>query len=253
MVTRGDLSFETDSFTLKKGTETRVKVELLGDNLVVNGGGKVIAEQSIKRKTLTTSVTQGIKKPGTGQLTSTAIARQAGASGQDTVDLLAMIELPRDSEKHPFRGDWTREGKSLISPGNGKSGRIEIRYPLPSEYELTAVVQRMAGVDGVGFGVLMGDRRAEIGFDVYGDQISGITPIDGKSADDNETTFREKVLADRKTHVIQIMVEKRRLRASVDSREIIRWEGDPERLTMPSNSRHLTFSAAYHQFKFDKL
>ena len=56
-VTRGDLSFETEAFTLKKGTETRVKVELLGDNLVVNGGGKVIAEQPIKRKGITTSTT----------------------------------------------------------------------------------------------------------------------------------------------------------------------------------------------------
>ena len=56
-VTRGDLSFETESFTLKKGTETRVKVELLGDNLVVNCGGKVIAEQPIKRKGITTSTT----------------------------------------------------------------------------------------------------------------------------------------------------------------------------------------------------
>ena len=57
LVTRGDLSFETESFTLKKGTETRVKVELLGDKLVVNGGGKVIAEQPIKRKGITTSAT----------------------------------------------------------------------------------------------------------------------------------------------------------------------------------------------------
>lgn len=54
-VTRGDLSFETEAFTLKKGTETRVKVELLGDKLVVNGGGKVIAEQPIPRQGMTTS------------------------------------------------------------------------------------------------------------------------------------------------------------------------------------------------------
>jgi len=57
LVTRGDLSFETESFTIKKGTETRVKVELLGENLVVNDGGKVIAEQPIKRKGIATSTT----------------------------------------------------------------------------------------------------------------------------------------------------------------------------------------------------
>lgn len=57
LVTRGDLSFETEGFTLKKGAETRVKVELLGDKLVVNGGGKVIAEQPIQRNGITTSTT----------------------------------------------------------------------------------------------------------------------------------------------------------------------------------------------------
>jgi serine/threonine protein kinase len=49
VVTRGDLSFETESFTLKKGAETRVTVGLLGDKLVVNGGEKVIARQPIAR------------------------------------------------------------------------------------------------------------------------------------------------------------------------------------------------------------
>ena len=59
LVTRGDLSFETDSFTLKKGTETKVKVDLVADSLIATSGGKVIGEKSIGRKTLTTSTTGG--------------------------------------------------------------------------------------------------------------------------------------------------------------------------------------------------
>lgn len=47
IVIRGDLSFETETFTLKKGAETLVKVELIGDQLVVNSDGKVIAEKPI--------------------------------------------------------------------------------------------------------------------------------------------------------------------------------------------------------------
>jgi serine/threonine protein kinase len=50
VVTRGDLTFETESFTLKKGPETRVKVELLEGKLVVTGGGRVIAEKWISPK-----------------------------------------------------------------------------------------------------------------------------------------------------------------------------------------------------------
>jgi len=93
LVTRGDLSFETESFTLKKGTETRVKVELLGDNLVVNGGGKVIAEQPIKRKGITTSTT------GTDSMT--AATAQTPAREQFALDFnvaldkgTARVEVP---------------------------------------------------------------------------------------------------------------------------------------------------------------
>jgi serine/threonine-protein kinase len=79
VITRGDLSFETEGFTLRKGTETRVKVELLGHKLVVNGDGKVIAEQPIHRKGITASTTGkdsvASKSPtSTGDAPSPAIA-----------------------------------------------------------------------------------------------------------------------------------------------------------------------------------
>ncbi len=45
LVTRGDLSFETESFVLKKGEETRVKVELLDDKLLATSAGKVLGEK----------------------------------------------------------------------------------------------------------------------------------------------------------------------------------------------------------------
>ena len=65
LVTRGDLSFETDSFTLKKGAETKVKVDLVDDNLIATSGGKVLGEKSVKPKTLTTSAS-GADSKGVG-------------------------------------------------------------------------------------------------------------------------------------------------------------------------------------------
>ena len=44
LVTRGDLCFETESFVFRKGKETRIKVELTDDKIVVKSDGKVIAE-----------------------------------------------------------------------------------------------------------------------------------------------------------------------------------------------------------------
>ena len=57
LVTRGDLTFETASFVLKKGAETSVKVELLGDQLVVTGDGRVLAEKTVPKRTVTASTT----------------------------------------------------------------------------------------------------------------------------------------------------------------------------------------------------
>lgn len=74
LVTRGDLTFPTESFEIKKGKETRVKVELIGDNLVVNSGGKVIAERPIRQKALTTSTTKEISRPGNSPPTTAVSA-----------------------------------------------------------------------------------------------------------------------------------------------------------------------------------
>ncbi len=57
IVTRGDLSFETETFTLKKGTETRIKVELIGDKVVVNRDGDLLAERALGRTLITNSTT----------------------------------------------------------------------------------------------------------------------------------------------------------------------------------------------------
>ena len=71
IVTRGDLSFETDQFTMKRGTETRVKVELLDDRLLATSGKTILGEKLIKRKSITTSTTgtasstTGVSNPNT--------------------------------------------------------------------------------------------------------------------------------------------------------------------------------------------
>ena len=70
LVTRGDLSFETDSFTLKKGAETKVKVDLVADSLVATSGGKVIGEKSVGRRTISTSTTGGDSAPSTSRTPS---------------------------------------------------------------------------------------------------------------------------------------------------------------------------------------
>ena len=79
LVTRGDLSFETASFELKKGKETKVKVDLIDDKLLATSGDTVLGEKSVGRKTLTTSTT------GTPSNGKTPDATPGGGTSSNTV------------------------------------------------------------------------------------------------------------------------------------------------------------------------
>jgi len=177
-------------------------------------------------------------------------------SADDTVDLLALVDLSRDAVTTSPFGEWAREGEALVSPGGDKPGRIALPFDPTAEYEMTAIVERMTGLDGVLFGVVVDGHPATVDLDCHSPTVSGISRIDDKWANANETTFNERVLADRKPHTIRIAVGKRSIQASVDDREIIHWEGDPARLSPGGgipNPRNVWFGSAYHQFKFHKL
>ena len=175
----------------------------------------------------------------------------------DPVDLLAQVDLKRDTVNyHPILGEWTRDGSTLISPGGGKAGRIALPRQPPAEYELTAVVQRLEGADGIMFGAVVDGRPVSVCFDTFVPQVSGINSIDGQPHPENESRYGSPVLNDLNRHTIQIVVGKRSVRATVDGKPVINWEGNPRRLTcpeVPDRAHNIWFGTAYHQFKFHKL
>ncbi|MFO1002752.1 MAG: serine/threonine-protein kinase [Planctomycetaceae bacterium] len=58
IVTRGDLSFETEVFALKRGEETLVKVELIDGDLIVNSDGTVVGRMSVEQPKPMTQITK---------------------------------------------------------------------------------------------------------------------------------------------------------------------------------------------------
>lgn len=57
VVTRGDLSFETEVFTLRRGEETLIKVELIDGDLIVNSDGEVVGRKTVEQPELMTEIT----------------------------------------------------------------------------------------------------------------------------------------------------------------------------------------------------
>ncbi len=62
VVTRGDVTFETDSLLIQKGKEAKVKVDLIDDNLMVHVDGRVHTKKKIPRKGFTSAIGDGNKK-----------------------------------------------------------------------------------------------------------------------------------------------------------------------------------------------
>ena len=173
------------------------------------------------------------------------------------IDLQAMVKLPdHATDDNFFSPNWSRNGSTLLSPSGGKPGIICLDDELPAEYEINSIVERVDGQDGVCFGLTVDGHRTSVCIDMYGGPLSGLTQLDGKHANENETTLREKVLNDSEQNTIRIRVQGRRIQAHVNDRRIIDWEGDPQRLsvaqTLPRPGS-FWFGAGYGQFKFHKL
>lgn len=175
----------------------------------------------------------------------------------EVVDLLAMIKLPDHVTDDGFYSpNWSRNGSTLLSPSGQKPGIICLEDELPAEYEIKAIVERVTGQDGVCFGLTVDGHRTSVCFDMYGGPLSGLSQLDGKHANENETTFRERVLNDNEQNTIRIRVQGRRIQAHVNDRPVIDWEGDPQRLSVVQalpRPKSFWFGAGYHQFKFHKL
>ena len=138
IVTRGDLTFETEMFTLKEGTETRVKVELIGDKLVVNDGPTVIAEQPVGQMSVTASSTADSQKMSAQQTASDALKQEGGSEGGATSwdDWLGPAQeqgvFARDGwsrEKDGVTTDQTVSGEEVL-PKETRNGAIRATYLL---------------------------------------------------------------------------------------------------------------------------
>jgi hypothetical protein len=65
---------------------------------------------------------------------------------------------------------------------------IQVPYTLPEEYSLTMVAQSVAGSGGLNLGIVVGGRQTMVAFEGWGIKANGLNLVDGRTADNNETT-----------------------------------------------------------------
>ncbi len=105
IVKRGDLVFETEAFAMRKGTETRVKVELVDEKLVVNSDGRLIGEKMLKpAKPPIESRASGMSTPQARATTDTG-SSEIPPPSQEGVPSLAIAPFNSDQAR-AYQDAW---------------------------------------------------------------------------------------------------------------------------------------------------
>ena len=144
-----------------------------------------------------------------------------------SIDLLSMLDVNRDTT----RGLWLRSKSGLISVP-GKINAIQFPFSPPEEYELHITAERIKEGEDLQIGVVCGQRQCVIILDGWGGQTSGISWVDGRWGNENETTYRGRVLADNGPAHLIVTVRKQQIQVVADKRTIIDWRGDENRLSL---------------------
>ncbi|RLS80585.1 MAG: DUF1080 domain-containing protein [Planctomycetota bacterium] len=238
IVTRGDLSFETETFALKKGEETRVKVELLGDQLIVNEGANKIGQQSITGNTLnasTTGVEMKTQAPSGVSAEShplnPAKMSQAVAEAGNAIDLLALVDLQRDASV----GEWTKVADGIACENPAGANVLQLPYEPADEYDFE--VEFTATGSGLNINQYVSARGKMFAWKLNSHNVNpplyGFELLDGKFAKDNKEAavqIPESIVVGQR---YRSTVEVRRggLRTLLDGKELVKWSGDFSRFS----------------------
>ncbi len=149
------------------------------------------------------------------------------------IDLLALANPKGKTEETLWSlGEWEWSDGQLVSPKQ-LGARLQLPYSPPDEYRLTVVLEPLDEPNGLLIGnVAAGHRFASLfGYRTPGGYASAVENVDGRNVG-NETTFRGRVFKRGQLSQLVVTVRKDGVSMTVDGRQIIKWQGNPNRLSL---------------------
>lgn len=200
-----DTEFDTAKFTLKRGENPVVIVEVVDAAIVTTLGDDVISRipGALEVKTQVSNET-----------------KRSEATGEPN-NLLTAIDLKRDA----ISGPWIKAGGELISPKERNACVILPQEFIPEEYQLTIEAERVSGTNNLSLFLVYGGKEAQVVLDsdARGVICSGLNVLNGKYVHENPTTFRKPILPQGKAVTIVCTVQNERIRVDADGESIIDW------------------------------
>jgi hypothetical protein len=183
-------------------------------------------------------------------------APASAANSSEPIDLLKLIELPRDA----VSGTWQWDHGILVSPKQ-YGARVQIPLAPPAEYAMTAVVEPTGDKNSLILGQVEDGNRFQVLLDFNtgnSGPLGALENVDGRNVGSNDTTFHGPVLASGRASTIVCTVRKGEVTVQVDGKTVIAWKGDPSRLSLADywrtpNSQALFLGAYDCSYKIHRL
>lgn len=157
-------------------------------------------------------------------------------------NLLAVLNAARDSQ----RADWKLTPQGLLTP-RYPVARISIPVTPPDKYVLSATVERQEGGQDIFFGLPVGKHTCAVLIDGVRGFEAGVDHLDGKRFDDamnlTHRNYGAHVLPDKKSVKVRCYVLPDTIVCTCDGQDLIRWHGDPRRLSLEPSYLPANYSA----------
>lgn len=144
--------------------------------------------------------------------------------------LLPIINAARDA----VIGEWKQDSDSVTCSDLGAS-RLNLPAPVPKKYVLSGTVQRMAGSRQLWFGLVVDGHPCSIALDEEHGQRLGVELLDGKrSFDGTNLTLRKyspPLFPPGQSVPVRCVVLPDSIVVTCGDKEVVRWHGDPRRLS----------------------
>ncbi len=141
------------------------------------------------------------------------------------VDLMPLVDISK-----AVAGGWSKNGANYVC-GPGPFTRVPILYQLPDEYDLKIVVTRIDLGGSLSVGLSSQDVRFQMTLDGWGPKVNGFHDIDGKTPENNPSTYRGSVVRNNTALTLLLKVRRDELGLDVDGRRLCSFKGDFSRLS----------------------
>ena len=153
-------------------------------------------------------------------------ARTSPEKAAGWIDLLALVDPAKDAVK----GNWERRGAGVASAGDLPSeSRFTVPVAVHGSYELEVAFVRTSGNDTVGILAPIGATSALVAVSARNGTVSGISRINGKNSDENETTIRPGRLENGRSYTLAVKVaiesDNVSIGVQLDGRPYMSWKG----------------------------